>query len=441
MSESQAVARTPVTRDALGAGEVASFSRPRRNARSPLQAPPAAPRLRVLVGVQDIGFHRVETYAEQVALAAASSGHDVTLLVSNDAIARTVRERTVGTGLRVASAKLAPAGRRQLLAERLLPQLHTRRVGLGLAAFLRAHPDEFDVLHLNRPALSPWASGVKQVCVAAWFYPHEARRRLHDTWHHAHGGLPRRLVLAFKALACHVGDVRGYQAATKVVACTETLAQQLRGKGHDAVACPPPARVTAGVGADFLRSESYELDLLICCGDLSHPRKNLADAVTVAGLLVRPGRDVVLRVIGGNADDLEQRAKLLPPGARIEFLGIKSPLEVRNEMRRADAFLLPSLYEEWGYVAVESILSGTPVATYPVYPFADMLRGGLGLVADGHEPKHLADAVERALTSRRGRMLSEVSEQRFGAQAVGRQLTKIWTAKLEQAGQSLVATG
>lgn len=96
-------------------------------------------------------------------------------------------------------------------------------------------------------------------------------------------------------------------------------------------------------------------------------------------------------------------------------------------MRRADVFVLPSLYEEWGYVAVESILSGTPVATYPVYPFSDMLAGGLGVVAMELRVNALCDAIERgAATGLRGSALSQAGQERFGSAAVGERLGRIW---------------
>jgi hypothetical protein len=95
-------------------------------------------------------------------------------------------------------------------------------------------------------------------------------------------------------------------------------------------------------------------------------------------------------------------------------------------MRRAHALLLPSLYEEWGYVAIESILSGTPVASYPVYPFADMLQNGVGVVAEELTSKALADAVEQCLTLPRGELLAAIGEERFGSRTLGLRLTQIW---------------
>ncbi len=398
---------------------------------SPPDAPPSpAPRpaLRVLVGVQDDGLNGVETYAEQVALAAAAAGHDTTLLVTNARVAEAVRARAAGSGVRVVDAGLAPASPARAAAERAAPALATRRGGAAVRRAVGAGLRGFDVVHLNRARLAPYArAAAPRVYCAGWFFPHAPARRAAETWRHTRGPALRRAALTGKSLAYYLGDARGYRAATAVVACTETLAEQLRGRGIRAVACPPPVGV-AGAPAGAAGG-GRALDLLVCSGDLSHPRKNLGDAVRAAALLARPDRPVVLRAVGNNAAGLERAAAALPPHARVEVLGPLGRDDVQREMRRAHALLLPSLYEEWGYVAVESILSGTPVAAYPVYPFADMLAGGLGAVAEAPTVEAYAAAVEAAASGpgvRRGDALAAEGARRFGLAAVGARLTSIW---------------
>lgn len=392
---------------------------------------PAAPRrtLRVLVGVQDEGMNGVESYAEQVALAACAAGHRTTLLVTNARVADAVRARVAGSGVHVVDAGLAPASAAQVLAERLAPALATRRVGRAVRRLVHDGLTGFDVVHLNRARLAPAVQGAApRVFCAGWFYPHAAAPRLTETWRHTRGAAPRRLALTAKSLLYYLGDARGYQAVTAVVACTETLAAQLRARGVPAAACPPPVRVDAE-RADASPDDGGPLALLVCSGDLSHPRKNLGDAVRAAALLARPDRPVVLRAIGHGAGALPAPHH---PHLRVECLGPLPPAEVRREMRRAHAFLLPSLYEEWGYVAVESILSGTPVVAYPVYPFADMLADGLGAVATAMTVEAFAAAVGvvvdqgAAGATRRGPALAAAGARRFGPVAVGARLTSIW---------------
>ncbi|HKP63960.1 MAG TPA: glycosyltransferase family 4 protein [Polyangiales bacterium] len=388
--------------------------------------------LRVCVAIQDDGLSGIETYAEQVAIASATAGHETTLIVTTEEVAEAVRDRLGGLGtLRLVSAGIKPRSAARVLADRLMPDLHTRRVGEAFAQAVRREGTTYDVIHLNRPGLAPWAEPFGgQLFVAGWFFPHAPGPRLIETWRHTRGFLPRRAVITAKALSYYAGDQRGYLAATSVVACTETLASQLRSQGLRAVSCPPPVRVPRRAESDDHPPTDGSLRLLVCSGDLSHPRKNLQDAVRAAATLARPDRPVLLRAIGCHPQAIEAEARrvTLVQNARLELecLGVLPPGEVHREMRRAHALLLPSLYEEWGYVAIESILSGTPVASYPVYPFADMLQNGVGVVAEELTSNSLAEAVSQCLTLPRGELLAAIGEERFGARTLGLRLTQIW---------------
>jgi glycosyltransferase involved in cell wall biosynthesis len=398
--------------------------------------------LRVCVAIQDDGLSGIESYAEQVAIASASAGHDTTLIVTTKQVANAVRARLASASfesIKVVDTGIKPRTAAVVLADRLVPQLHTQRVGDAFVRTLKKLGVAYDVIHLNRPGLAPWASPFgARLFVAGWFFPHAAGPRLAETWRHTRGFLPRRALITAKSLSYFAGDDRGYRAATSVVTCTEMLASQLRSQSLRAVACPPPVRVPRHEAAEYLPTGKGDgaLHLLVCAGDLSHPRKNLNDAIRAAASLARPGRPVVMRAVGANSDALEpkaQRAKVAP-GAHFELqsLGILSPAEVQREMRRSHALVLPSLYEEWGYVAIESILSGTPVISYPVYPFADLLTGGLGVVAEERTPTALAAAIERGLGLPRGLALVKAGEARFGSRAMGALLTQIWTDSQER---------
>ncbi len=387
--------------------------------------------LRVCVAIQDDGLSGIETYAEQVAVAAATSGHETTLIVTTNSVAKAVGSRHGNLKtLRIVSAGIKARTPARVMADRLVPDLHTRRVGEAFALAVERENTTYDVIHLNRPGLAPWAEKLGgQLFVAGWFFPHAPGPRLVETWRHTRGNLPRRAVITAKSLSYYIGDQRGYLAASSIVACTETLASQLRSQGLRAVSCPPPVRVPKRAATHDVPPSDGSLRLLICSGDLSHPRKNLKDAVRAAAQLARPDRPVQLRAIGSHSETIEAEARQFQArGVNLELVcvGVLPPADVHREMRLAHALLLPSFYEEWGYVAIESILSGTPVASYPVYPFADMLQDGVGVVAEELEPRALAAAVERCLELPRGETLASIGESKFGSQTLGVRLTQIW---------------
>lgn len=387
----------------------------------------------VLVGVHDGGLNGIDTYAEQVALAAAEAGHRVTLLATTEKVAGDLRARHPGGAIAVVDLGLRAPSAREAMAYRVWPGLARLRVERGLAATLGRRGETFPVAHLNHPGLAtavrPFAA---RVCVAAWFYPHTLGGRIAATWHHTGGPLPRRLMLVAKSVSHYRNDAAGYRAADVVLAPTEVLAAQLRGQGVRAVVCPPPVQSGDADGGGATGGASgggagSPIRLVVCCGDLSHPRKQVAAALQAARLLARGERPIVVELIGRHADTLTAEIARLPEWVTVEAPGALPAAGVRARMRAADALLLPSLFEEWGYVAVEALLCGTPVVTFPVYPFAEMIAPGFGARADDMTPGAYAAAIERVVAAGRPPELAASAAERFGAAATARRLASVWS--------------
>lgn len=411
---------------------------------------------RVLVGVHDGGLNGIDTYAEQVALAAAAAGHAVTLLATTPEVARDLRARHPESAITVVDLSLRPPTSREALAYRVWPGLARRRVERGLVATLGQRGlgqrgpgqlgETYPVAHLNHPGLAPAVRPfATRVCVAAWFYPHALVGRVAATWHHTGGPLPRRVMLAAKSISHYRNDAAGYRSADVVLAPTEMLAAQLRGQGIAAVVCPPPVQVTQDAGAaadsggatvdhgaagDATASTDgavVPVRLVVCCGDLSHPRKHVGAALRAVCLMPRGERPIVLELIGRHGDALAAEIAGMPEWVAVERPGALPAGVVHAHMRAADALLLPSLFEEWGYVAVEALLSGTPVVTFPVYPFADMIAPGFGARADDMTPAAYAAAIQRVLVDGRPPDLAARANERFGAAATARRLASVWS--------------
>ncbi len=387
-------------------------------------------RLRLLVGVHEGGFNGIDTYSEQVAASAVAAGHEVTLAATASAASR-LRTGLGLAGVRILELDIAPPGRMARLAARFWPRLDRLRLERGLTAALARTGQRFDVVHLNRPGLAPALRPfTRRLVSAAWFYPHEPVLRALETWRHTRGGnLLRRMVMTLKSFSHYLGDVEGYRASDCVVAPTPSLSAQLRSQGIQAMLCPPPVQVERPHVSAEREGRAVDLKrLLVCSGDLSHPRKNLLLALEALRYLAPRGWRLQLEVIGKNPERLQALARTLPEGIDVRFTGPLPAAQVRAHMRSADVFLFPSLYEEWGYAAVEALLCGTPVATFPVYPFPFMLEGGLGAIAGDLSARSLADAVERAFQLNDRPRLALAAAERFGGSVVARKLTEIWTS-------------
>jgi glycosyltransferase involved in cell wall biosynthesis len=277
------------------------------------------------------------------------------------------------------------------------------------------------------------------VCVAAWFYPHDLLERAASTWQHTGRRLPRSAVLVAKGVAHYRNDSRGFRHADCVVAPTRALTAQLRRRGVAATWCVAPC-APVHVGDDAVapqRDADAELPrLLVCCGDLSHPRKNVGMAVRAVAQVGRE-RPLVLELIGRNADALQREIAALPAGVRCVTTGALPADQVHVRMRAADALLFPSLYEEWGYVAAEAALHGTRVVALPVYPFEELLDGPWGRCAAGVTVEAYAHAVAGVLDSPADRQaIAAAAEQHLGLDAAARRLAEIWGAGPARVGTS-----
>jgi glycosyltransferase involved in cell wall biosynthesis len=264
---------------------------------------------RILVGVHDGGVTGIDTYAEQVAVAAARVAGAVTLLATGPDLAERLRGRLEGTGVHVEDLGLCPASATEARMIRVWPGVAARRLARGLGPALRRLDRQFDIAHLNHPPLAavvrPYA---RRVCVAAWFYPHRhALDRALATWRHTGARFPRSAALVLKSVSHFRNDQLGYRRSDVVVAATEILAAQLRKQGLPAVHCPPPAHViapreliTQPTGAE------RAFDLVVCAGALGHPRKNVAVALRAVGAVAGSGRRLTVELVGGGAEALRE---------------------------------------------------------------------------------------------------------------------------------------
>lgn len=384
--------------------------------------------LSLLVALHSGSFSGIDTYAEQVAVMAAARGHDVTILAVGGRTAQDVARRTERSTLRVIPTREFPMGRWSRTL-RQLPTFAVAEMRELMSAALFESRSSFDVAHVNHPGLAPVARRVAgRVVAAAWFYPHGPVGRFAETWRHTGRLFPKSAALAVKGLGHYLNDRRGFGSCDIVAAPTERLAAQLRGMRIAAVACPPPAAPPAAAEPfDGDRAASSVWRITICCADLAHPRKNVRVGVQAAGHLARLGRPIELVLVGGNPGAHEATLAALPPSVRVLKTGRLPRGESQHWMANSDVLLLPSLYEEWGYVATEALMTGTPVAALPVYPFDEMLKPPLGICADDMTPHALAQAMERAIEGGRNRaVVRQAAADRFGLAAVGSRLNRLW---------------
>jgi len=110
--------------------------------------------------------------------------------------------------------------------------------------------------------------------------------------------------------------------------------------------------------------------------------------------------DARLEVIGDGPQrpSLEARAQALGVDRHVEFCGmLPTPEEVWRRIARADCLVIPSEREGFGLTALEAMALGTPViyCSSPHSAVGDLVRDGVDGVGTEPAPRPLAAAIER----------------------------------------------
>ena len=145
-----------------------------------------------------------------------------------------------------------------------------------------------------------------------------------------------------------------------------------------------PARQEVGLGAQAF--------MILFVGS-GFARKGLATAID--GLAAMADNSAHLLVIGkGSRAALEPLASRRGVGDRVRWLGVRADTE--RWYAAADAVVLPTLYEPFGNVHLESLASGVPMVTSTRAGGAELIRDGVnGFVVDPLDPAAVARALDR----------------------------------------------
>ncbi len=130
----------------------------------------------------------------------------------------------------------------------------------------------------------------------------------------------------------------------------------------------------------------------------------------LAALARMDGRDRLrLLIVGGDENShheierLKEMARALGVQDQIAFLGLIKQTELPVYYNAADLCVVPSYYESFGLVALESLACGTPIVTTRVGGAENIVRQkDMGYVVDSNHPSHLAEKMELLLSGSAG---------------------------------------
>lgn len=318
----------------------------------------------------------------EIVLAALAAGHSVTLLAA-EAAPELVQHPGVRF-VRIAGSRLPTR-----LAQY---QMFAWRCG----AWIRAHRQAFDVIHVN--GFIAWARAdvnaahfVHDGWYRCGFYPFRLLRSVYDAY---------QVIYTLLNIGC---ETWAFRHAEVIVPVSHAVAAEVRALGVGAARLQV---IHNGVDVEEFAPGAPERArfglppgpfMLLFAGDLRMSRKNLD---TVLRALVHTSADVHLAVAGILHNS--------PYPALVASLGLTERVHFTDMvmdmpalMRSVDAFVFPSRYEPMGLVLLEALAAGLPVITVRTVGGAEVITPGSGIVLDDpNDAFALAAAIERLASDR-----------------------------------------
>jgi glycosyltransferase involved in cell wall biosynthesis len=238
---------------------------------------------------------------------------------------------------------------------------------------------EVDVVHVTHLDLAP---RFDRVVVTAWDPVPGPLARYRAARSRGERPLEEAQYALVDAWAC--------RRAAAVVAVTQDVARAV-GRSRRPVHWIPPFLPDDAIRAPLRRSS----DVVMVANGLDAPRKGLELALDAVALVRRVRPEVRLTLVGSWVDP--RRPDQLP-----DYCDVTGPLPRQQVLELLPGFgccVLPSLWEEFGYGALEALGAGVPLACAPGLGFTGLSGGGI-FAAGRRQPQALADQVLLALDVR-----------------------------------------
>lgn len=292
--------------------------------------------------------------------ALAARGHDVTVLTAGDGASRRTEDGVTTVRYRRRFDD---------------PFRHERWFGWRVLAALRF--GRFDVVHSMMPGDA----------VAAI---RTARRAGHRTVYEELGNPIREKVEGRPDRALRERVIRDVD----VYGCMSQFSRRFLEEewGRRGAIIPGGVRI-----ADYTPLPRTAEPTILLSGALDRPEKGLAELLAAMARLAETRPEVRL-LLSGPGDPTPILAAA-PEAARerTQLLPIGEPQALAERYATTWVTCLPTVWDSFGLVVVESLAAGTPVVVGPAGAPREVVEPSVGVVAAGLDPEPLATALDRAL--------------------------------------------
>ncbi len=206
--------------------------------------------------------------------------------------------------------------------------------------------------------------------------------------------------------------VRSVNRMDHVISVSQGVAATLPIKGIDRpittisnpVDFPDPANVCPAPRDD---------DFIVMYAGRLEPEKNLQLLLKAFSALLTelPAAVLWLAGRGSQRTDLERLAAQLGIGSRLRFLGFLGPAELAQHYRGCDVFVLPSLVETQGLVALEAMWFSKPILV------SETVASAAELVVEGFNGWHVSSTDPRSLMRRLAELQADPGQRQQMGQA------------------------
>jgi glycosyltransferase involved in cell wall biosynthesis len=143
--------------------------------------------------------------------------------------------------------------------------------------------------------------------------------------------------------------------------------------------------------------------IILCVGSLEYPRKG--NDILVESLHLLNREDVILCCVGNVSEAHKDNPSIVQLGY------IKDSNKMRGVYNAADIFVLPTMADNFPNTIVESLLSGTPVASFYVGGVPEQINDSNGILIENRNPNSVATSLDQFFDNQGAYQSDLISEQ------------------------------
>lgn len=148
----------------------------------------------------------------------------------------------------------------------------------------------------------------------------------------------------------------------------------------------------------FLAGEDFREPIILFVGSLIERKDPFSLLFAFKGIVDQTG---LLRLVfigdGPLRKSLEETTVKNGLTSNVDFLGSQPQEQVRQWMKKAKVFVLPSVEEGLGVVLLEALASGTPCIASNVGGIPDIINEDVGILVSPHNPQAIQSAINELI--------------------------------------------